>query len=104
MVRCRLSTKTVPPIPQPLNKEVQCTKVRVIENLTIPPRSEMEVMAYIHSEEQSTWLLEGTIFKKLSICVARTLTVPRNQSATIRIFNLDTVPVTLYKNIKIAHC
>ena len=62
----------------------------------------MEVMAHIHFKEEGIWLLEGTMFKKLSICVARALTVPRNQSALIRIVNLDTVPVTLYKNTKIA--
>ena len=73
-----------------------------MENLTIPPRSEMEVMADIHSKEEGTWLLEDTIFKKLSICVARALTTLRNRSIPIRIVNLDTVPVTLYKNTKIA--
>ena len=62
----------------------------------------MEVMAHIHFKEEGIWLLEGTMFKKLSICVTRALTVPRNQSALIRIVNLDTVPVTLYKNTKIA--
>ena len=76
-------------------------QVTVMENLTIPPRSEMEVMAHIRSKEEGTWLLEGTIFKTLSICVARILTVPRNQNVTIRIVNLDTVPVTLCKNTKI---
>ena len=62
----------------------------------------MEVMAHIHSEEEGTWLLERTMSKKLSICFARALIVPRNQSAPIRIVNLDTVQVTLYKNTKIA--
>ena len=100
--KMQITDKTIPLIPRPSNKEVQCAKVTVMGNLTIPPRSEMEVMAHIHSEEGGTWLLEGTIFKKLSICVARFLTAPRNQSAPIRIVNLDTVPVTLYKNTKIA--
>lgn len=62
----------------------------------------MEVMAHIHSEEKGTWLLAGTIFKKLPICVARALTAPRNQSGPIRIVILDTVPVILHKNTKIA--
>ena len=69
---------------------------------SIPPRNEMEVMAHIHSEEKGTWLLAGTIFKKLPICVARALTAPRNQSGPIRIVILDTVPVILHKNTKIA--
>ena len=97
-----ITDKTVPPIPQPLNNKVQRAKVMVMENLTIPPRSEIEVMAHIHSEEKGTWLLEGTIIKKLSIYVSRILTVPRNQSVPIRIVNLDTVAVTLCKNTKIA--
>ena len=96
----QITNKIVPPNLQPLNKEMHCTKVTVMENLTFPPRSDMEVMAHFHSEEEGTWLPEGTIFKKLSICVARILTVLRNQSASIRSINLDTVPVTLYKNIK----
>ena len=63
----------------------------------------MEVIAHIHSKEEGKWLLEGTIFKKLSICVARALSASRNQSAPIKMVNLDTtVPVTLYKNTKIA--
>ena len=99
--KMQITNKIVPPNPQSLNKEMHCTKVTVMENLTFPPRIDMEVMAHFHSEEESTWLLEGTIFKKLSICVARILTVPRNQSASIRSVNLDTVLVTLYKNIKI---
>ena len=86
----------------PSNKEVQCAKVTETENLTIPPRSEMKVMAHIHSKEEGTWLLEGTTFKKLLICVARALIALRNQSASSKIVNLVTVPVTLYKHTKIA--
>ena len=101
--KMQITNKIFPLIPQPLNKEVQWAKVTVTENLTIPPRSEMEVMAHIQFKEEGIWLLEGTMFKKLLICVTRALTVPRNQSALIRIVNLDTVPVTLYKNTKIAN-
>ena len=61
--KMQITDKTVSLIPQPSNKEVQCAKVTVTENWTIPPRNEMEVMAHIHSEEEGTWLLEGTIFK-----------------------------------------
>ena len=70
--KMQITGKTVSLIPQPSNKDVQCAKITVTENLTIPPRSEMEVMAHIHSEEGGIWLLEDTVFKKLSICVART--------------------------------
>ena len=53
---------TIPLITQRSNKEMQCAKATVTENLTIPPRSKMEVMAHIHSKEQGTWLLERTMF------------------------------------------
>ena len=49
-----ITDKTVPLIPQPSNKEVQCANVTVTGNLTMPPRSEMQVMAHIHSEEEGT--------------------------------------------------
>ena len=100
--KIQITNKAVSLILQGSNKEVQCAKVTVTENLIILTRSEMEVMVHITSEEKGTWLIEGTIFKKLPICAARALTAPRNQSVPIRIVNLDTVPVTLHKNTKIA--
>ena len=42
--KMHITDKTPSLIPQPSNKEVQCAKVTVTENWTIPPRSEMEVM------------------------------------------------------------
>ena len=47
----QITNKTVPLFLQPSNKEMQCAKVTAMENLTIPPRSEMEVMAHFHSKE-----------------------------------------------------
>ena len=84
--KMQITNKTVPLITQPSNKKVQCAKAIVTENLTIPPRSEMKVMAHIHSKEQSTWLLEGTMFKKLSTCIARALTAPEyaNQNSQLK--------------------
>ena len=83
--KMQITNKTISLIPKPSNKKVQCAKVTVTENLTIPARSEMEIMAHIHSEEEGTCtrLLEGTQFKKLLICVAQVLTTPRNQSVSI---------------------
>ena len=89
-------------IPQPSTKKVQCAKVTIKESLIIPSRSEVEIMAHLHNKEEGTWLLEGTQFRKLPICVARVLTVPKNQSVPIRIVNLDPFPVTVHKNTKIA--
>ena len=79
----QITDQTVTLISQPSNKKVQCAQVTVKENLIIPLRSEMEIMAHINSEEGGTWLLEGTQFKELPICVARVLTAPRNQYVPI---------------------
>ena len=78
--KLQITDQTVHLIPQPSNRNVQCAKVTMMENLTIPLRSEVEIMAHIHTDEDGTWLLEGTQFKELAICVARALTAPRNQS------------------------
>ena len=59
-------------------------------------------MAHIHMKEEGIWLLEGTQFKELPICVARALIAPRNQCVPIRLVNLNPSPVTVYKHTKIA--
>ena len=100
--KMQITDQTVSLISQPSIKKVQCTQVRVTENLTIPPRSEMEIMARIHSKEEGTWLLEGTPFKELPIYVARALMAPRKQNVPIRIVNVDPLPVTIHRNTKIA--
>ena len=86
--KMHITSKTGPLFLQPSNKKVQGAKGTVTENLTIPPRSEMEVMAHIQCKEEGTWLLEGAMFRKLSICVARALTAPRNQRVPIRMVSL----------------
>ena len=82
--------------------DTQCAKVTVLKKTVIPPRSEMEVMARIDSEEPGTWLLEGLQFKELPICVARCISSPNKQTLPIRVINLDPLPVTLHKNTKVA--
>ena len=75
----------------------------MLKKTTIPPRSEMEIMAHIHSKERGTWLLEGFQFKEIPICVARSISIPKEQTLPIRVVNLDPLPVTLHKNTKIAN-
>ena len=60
--KLQITDQTVYLIPQPSNRNVQYAKVTMMENLTIPPRSEIEIMAHIHTDEDGTWLLEGTQF------------------------------------------
>ena len=81
---------------------MHCAKVTVTGNQTILLRSEVEIMAHIHAEEEGTWLLEGKHFKELLICVAQALIAPGNQNVPIRLVNLGQLPVTVHKNTKIS--
>ena len=74
----------------------------MLKETTIPPRSEMEIMGCIDSKEPGTWLLEGYQFNQLLICVARSISIPKDQTVPIQVVNLDPLPVTLHKNTKIA--
>ena len=76
-------------------------KVTVLKKVTIPPQSEMEILAHIHSDKEGTWLLEGTDFKHLPMCVARALIIPKGQTVPIHVVNLDPAPVTLYKTLRL---
>lgn len=59
--------------------DTHCAKVTVLKKTVIPPRCEMEVMAHI----PKTWLLEGLQFKELPICVARSISIPKEQTLPI---------------------
>ena len=88
----RQDADTVTLISQPAHKKGQVT---VKENL-IGVKCRLWLISTV------TWLLEATQFKELPICIARVLAAPRNQNVPIRIVNLDPLPVTVYKNTKIA--
>ena len=101
--KIQITDQTVTLTAKPTQSDTHCAKVTVLKKTTIPPRSEMEIMAHIHSKEPGTWLLEGFQSKELPICVARSISIPKEQTLPIRVVNLDPLPVTLHKYTKIAN-
>ena len=78
--KIQLTDQNVTLIAKPIQSGTQSAKVTVFKKTTIPPRSEMEIMAHIHSKEPGTWLLEGCQFKELPIFVARCISIPKDQT------------------------
>ena len=86
--------------PFPVNVVVNHVNITVKDTISVPASSEMEIMVHIDSaEEHSTWLLEGV---ECPVLVTRALVAPQRQAVPVRIINTDLIPVTLYKNMKIA--
>ena len=95
-----IQNKLVPLQPLQTYNESQCLKVTVVETVTVPPCSEMELMAHVYTMQQGTWIVEGT---ESPVLVARTIVVPRQCNVVVRVVNTELTPVKLYKNMKIAN-
>ena len=76
-------------------KASKCVKVTVVETVTVPPCSEMELMAHVDVPQDCTCLIEGT---GCPILVARAIVAPDQgcESSEHRV-------VKLCKNMKIAN-
>ena len=72
--------------------------VTISETVTIPPTSEMEILGRLPAEG-GPWLMEGVQQKVL---VARAVVIPLSNTVPVRIANTSTLPVTLYKGMKVA--
>ena len=67
--KMQITNKTGPLFLQPSNKKVQGAKGTVTENLTIPPRSEMEVMAHIQCKGRGHMATRGyNVQKAINLC------------------------------------
>ena len=97
-----IANRTVPLLAKSHNTEVSCRKITLVDNVNIPPRSEMEITGRIHSTTNGTWLIEQPSSSKLPIFIARTLVNPQDQAVVLRVVNNDVSPVTLYKNSTLA--
>jgi len=93
--KIQIADQTVTLTAKSSKSDAQCAKVTVLKKTVIPRRSEMKVMAYIDLKEPRTWLLP--------ICVAKSISTPKEQTLPIRVINVDPLPVTLHKTTKIAH-
>ena len=87
--------------PSPANAIVQqqCATVTVMNTIVVPPSSEMEVMAHVNTQGNGAWLLESI---ECPVLVARALVTPKLGTVPVRIINTEQIPVTLYKNMKLA--
>ena len=72
-------------------------------SLHIPAMSEIEVMAKINGVSNTgTWLLEEKDSRKLPVRVARALVCPNSNNVPVRLLNVESKSVTVYKNTQIA--
>jgi len=52
--KAQMASQTVSLLAHQLKYNAQCVKVTSMKKIIIPPRSEMEIMAYVHSKEMGT--------------------------------------------------
>ena len=78
-------------------------QVTLEETLSIPPFSEMEVMAKVSEGIYlGTWLLEGCKLKNLPVRVTCALVYPVTMTVPVRLLNLSWDTTTMFKGTKVA--
>ena len=96
----RVSISLQDPSSQPHIIQAQVT---LEETLSIPPFSEIEVMAKVSEGlYQGTWLLEECKLKNLPVRVARALVNPVTPTVPVRLLNLSLDTTTVFKGTKVA--
>ena len=104
LCRGELVAKDVGMIPlQPhSSSKSSCLKVTLVETMTIPAASEMEIKARVCApSDEHIWMIEGRT-ARVPIRVARALVRPQNSLIPLRIVNTTLTPVTIYKGSKVA--
>ena len=83
--------------------------VSLVDTVRIPPESELEVMAHVHTDNHpkctqltQPCMLEQTPLKRLPVCVARALVTPSPAGVPIRLLNPSAETVTVYKHTSVA--
>lgn len=77
------------------------TKVNLVETITIPATTEVEVMAKLHTEDDThTWMVQNA--STVPIMVARALVKPKYGLVPLRIINTNLTPVKVYKDSTVA--
>jgi len=97
-----IANKSIPLLAKSHNTEVCCSKITLVGNVKIPPRSKMEITGRIHSTTEGTWLIEQPLSSKLPIFIARTIVNPQDQTVILRVVNTDVSPIILYQNSTLA--
>ena len=81
---------------------VGCAKVTMMDTVTVPAGSELEIMGHVHSAVQGTWLVESDDTNTLPVCVARALVSNQGDTVPLRVVNTGLTPATLYRKSRIA--
>ena len=84
------------------NHDVAQVEVTVEETFSIAAFSEMEVMGNVNHDCEGTWVVEDQLSKKLPILVARGLVILHQGRVPMRVLNISTEPITIYKGTRIA--
>ena len=74
------------------------------QNVTIPPASEMEVMAALEdaTSRKGTWIVEGNRAGRYGVMVACSVVCPTSQAVPIRLLNPREESVVVRKGVQIA--
>ena len=83
-------------------QEVAHVDITAEETVTISPVSEMEIMGNMNVECSGTWLVEDRVAKKPPIFVARAVVLPQHGKLPIRVLNLTSQAIIIYKDTTIA--
>ena len=76
--------------------------VRIANTVEVPPRSVMEVSAYVNESAEGVWLVEEDREKKLEVAIARAIVEPKSATLPVCILNVSDKPTTLYAGCTVA--
>jgi hypothetical protein len=88
------------PLQSEQNIEPSISAAHLVTTTVVPPKSEMEVLAYMNHPSSNTWLAENNL--QNGVTVARALVKPMNAHIVLRLLNVTEEAVTIHKNTKLA--
>ena len=99
----RLSLKLLPQGSSKTGKNIAVGLILTLK-VTIPPSSEMEVMAALEdtTSRKGTWIVEGNRAGRYGVMVARSVVCPTNQAVPVSLLNPREESVAVRKGVQIA--
>ena len=90
-------------LPDTVSPGTASLNVVLQEPLTIPPRSEVEVIgSTLHTAAQKPWTVQGRRCQRCVVMVARALVEPQGNRIPIRLLNLRDVEISIIKGTIVA--
>ena len=101
----RLSLKLLPQGSSKTGKSIAVGLI-LTQKVTIPPASEMEVMAALEdtvtTSRKGTWIVEGNRVGRYGVVVASSVVCPTSQAVPVRLLNPREESVVVRKGVQIA--